>query len=546
MKPATRSSARAARLLGRRPRGRRRVRRLRLRRRRQPHPPRRQRDSPSTSRRTTTQAEKAQLLEILGAKVRLGEGATATLPDGRRPGRHLARAGGPTAPLLAQAAATAASRSGARSSWPGGCATRTTPRRGSRVTGTNGKTTTVQMLDAILRAAGLRSVAAGNVGLPLLEAVMDPEPYDVLAVELSSFQLHYTDSVSAESAAVLNVAEDHLDWHGPRWPSTPPTRAGSTSGVQGACVYNVADPRDRAAWSARPTSSRAPGRSASPSACPAVGHARRGRRPPRRPGLRRAARRPAPPSCARSPTSRVARPRTTSPNALAAAALARAHGVAPGGGPRRAARLPSRRAPDRARRRASTASPTSTTPRPPTRTPRSRRCSAYDPVVWIAGGLAKGATFDDLVPRVRGRLRGVVLLGQDRAVIAEALARHAPDVPVIEVGDGETGTDMDAPWSAWSSAAAELARPGDTVLLAPGCASMDMFANYGARGDAFAAAVHGGGRAPASGRRGDDDDADARSTAASRSAAAAEHRASASAAAALSWFAALRPRSTGR
>ena len=101
------------------------------------------------------------------------------------------------------------------------------------VTGTNGKTTTVRMLDAILRAAGLRSVAAGNVGLPLVEAVMDPEPYDVLAVELSSFQLHYTDSMSAQAAAVLNVAEDHLDWYALRWPTTPRTRAGSTSASSG-------------------------------------------------------------------------------------------------------------------------------------------------------------------------------------------------------------------------------------------------------------------------------------------------------------------------
>ena len=112
------------------------------------------------------------------------------------------------------------------------------------VTGTNGKTTTVQMLDAILRAAGLRSVAAGNVGLPLVEAVMDPTPYDVFAVELSSFQLHYTDSMSAEAAAVLNLAEDHLDWYA--GPSGPADYAADKGRIyhraQKACVYNAADP----------------------------------------------------------------------------------------------------------------------------------------------------------------------------------------------------------------------------------------------------------------------------------------------------------------
>ncbi len=117
---------------------------------------------------------------------------------------------------------------------------------------------------------------------------------------------------------------------------------------------------------------------------------------------------------------------------------------------------------------------------------------AYEPVVWVAGGLAKGARFDDLVRMVAGRLRGVVLLGRDRHVIADALSRHAPDVPVIQIGDGETGDPMERV----VDAAAGLALPGDTVLLAPGCASMDMFASYAARGEAFAAAVRrraGGG-----------------------------------------------------
>jgi UDP-N-acetylmuramoylalanine--D-glutamate ligase len=119
--------------------------------------------------------------------------------------------------------------------------------------------------------------------------------------------------------------------------------------------------------------------------------------------------------------------------------------------------------------------------------PHAARSSllAYDPVVWVAGGLAKGASFDDLVRDVRPRLRGAVLLGRDRDVIAAALSRHAPDVPVIVLDGSEDGDPMERA----VRAAKDLARPGDTVLLAPGCASMDMFANYGARGDAFADAV---------------------------------------------------------
>jgi UDP-N-acetylmuramoylalanine--D-glutamate ligase len=110
-------------------------------------------------------------------------------------------------------------------------------------------------------------------------------------------------------------------------------------------------------------------------------------------------------------------------------------------------------------------------------------------VVWIAGGQAKGATFDELVIAARDRLRAVVLLGQDKAVIAEALQRHAPDVPRIVIEATDTGA-----MEIVVGEAAKLAQAGDTVLLAPGCASWDMFANYGARGDAFAEAVRRLGR----------------------------------------------------
>jgi UDP-N-acetylmuramoylalanine--D-glutamate ligase len=86
------------------------------------------------------------------------------------------------------------------------------PRRWLVVTGTNGKTTTTSMLHAMLTAAGRRAVLCGNIGNPVLDVLA--EPSDIFAVELSSFQLHWAPSLRPEAGVVLNVAEDHLDWHG--------------------------------------------------------------------------------------------------------------------------------------------------------------------------------------------------------------------------------------------------------------------------------------------------------------------------------------------
>ncbi|WP_182526352.1 UDP-N-acetylmuramoyl-L-alanine--D-glutamate ligase [Nocardioides dongkuii] len=430
--------------------------------------------------------ERAELLEVLGASIRLGEGATATLPDDvdvlvTSPGWR------PSAPLLAQARARGVPVWGeVELAWR-----LRDPDHGTPwlcVTGTNGKTTTVQMLDGILRAAGLRSAAVGNVGLPIVEAVMDPTPYDVLAVELSSFQLHYTDSMSAESAAVLNLAEDHLDWYDGLGPD-PMTAYAADKGriyerVQGACVYNVADPATEALVREADVveGARAVGFTLG---MPTIGML----------GVvedllvdrafveERAT--SAAELCSVSDLSSPA-PHNVQ-NALAAAALARAHGIAP------AAVRDGLRAfrPD-GHRIAVVATHDGITWVDDSKAtnPHAAQSSlqAYDDVVWVAGGLAKGARFDTLVEAVRDRLRGVVLLGRDRDVVAAALSRHAPDVPVIDVGGGETGGEQ-APMERVVDAAARLARPGDTVLLAPGCASMDLFASYAARGDAFAAAV---------------------------------------------------------
>lgn len=428
--------------------------------------------------------EKGQLLEILGATVRLGPGSTATLPDDvdvvvTSPGWR------PDAPLLAQAADRGVTVWGEvelawRLSHLGVAAEDQVPWLG--VTGTNGKTTVVQMLDAILRAAGLRSVACGNVGLPLVEAVMDPEPYDVLAVELSSFQLHYTSSLACESAVVLNVAEDHLDWYaGPSGMDDYAADKGRIyQNVSRACVYNVADGRteDLVREADVVEGARAIGFTLGVPAVGMVGVvddvlADRAFIEQRRHNA--------------AELGTIADLASPAPhfvaNALAAAALARAHGVPPVAvrDGLRSFRPDGHRIADVA-----TVGEVRWVDDSKATNPHAAASSlrAFEPVVWVAGGLAKGASFDDLVQQVGGRLRGVVLLGRDRGVIAAALGRHAPDVPVIEVADEDTGA-MDRV----VRAAASLAQPGDTVLLAPGCASMDMFTNYGARGDAFAESV---------------------------------------------------------
>ncbi|MER7370199.1 glutamate ligase domain-containing protein, partial [Nonomuraea wenchangensis] len=112
--------------------------------------------------------------------------------------------------------------------------------------------------------------------------------------------------------------------------------------------------------------------------------------------------------------------------------------------------------------------------------------ASYPSIVWVAGGQLKGADVDDLVRRAAPRLRGAVLLGADRAEIAEALARHAPNVPVVDIADRDTGAMEKV-----VIAAARLASPGDTVLLSPSAASLDMYPGYPARGEAFARAVRG-------------------------------------------------------
>ena len=459
------------------------------------------------SRDDTERQKIASELIDLGIDVRLGGAASAGPPSGTglvvtSPGWQ------PDAPLLVAAAAAGIDVIGdvelawrLRPGLPGGGR-----QRWLAVTGTNGKTTTVRMLALMLEAAGYRSIAAGNVGTSLVEVVTEPEPHEVVAVELSSFQLYWSSTIAAQAAALLNVAAHHLDWHGT---FEAYADAKAKIFVPGATAIGNLDDD----WSARLTA-RAPGagrvvmfslREPGPGELGVSGGilvdrafgpsgelvelaavddldwtGPEGDRPLETEG-------PQALTANFYPTKKKKRksaPHNIS-DALAAAALARSYGAPPEAV--RAGLAAFRPDPHRITLVATVGGVDYVDDSKATN-PHAAAASlaAYQPVVWVAGGLLKGADDDlgRLVAASAPRLRGVVLLGADRAKIAAALSRHAPDVPVVEVTGPDTGI-----MELVVRAAAKLAEPGDTVLLAPAAQSFDMFRDYPARGDAFADAV---------------------------------------------------------
>jgi UDP-N-acetylmuramoylalanine--D-glutamate ligase len=419
------------------------------------------------------QRNKAQILEVLGATVRLGDGQT--LPEADllvvSPGLP------PSAPVIRSAQAKDMPVWGELE-----LAWRVRHPESAPwlfVTGTNGKTTTTLMLAAMLRAAGLRTDAVGNIGVSLVAAVLDPRPYDVLAVEVGAPQLPFVHTVSPHAAVCLNLAEDHVDFFG-SFQAYRDAKARVYERTQVACVYNSQDPAtiEMVEQAEVVEGCRAigftlgiPGRSE-------VGVvedilADRAFLEQRDTHALELAtvddvRPPVPHQIA---------------NALAAAAMARSFDVQP-----RHIGLGLRQFEPARHRIAEVGRVDDVLYIDDSKATNAHAADmslrAYDPVVWIAGGLAKGQSFDDLVQRHARRLRAVVLLGADRELILAALQRHAPDVPVEVV----TGTDTGAMQEVVTRAAG-LAQTGDTVLLAPGCASWDMFTDYAQRGREFAAAV---------------------------------------------------------
>ena len=419
--------------------------------------------------------DKAKLLEMLDVHVQLGDGAA--LPDDLdvlvvSPGMR------PSHPIIQAALARGVAVWGELElAWRLRDEHRNVP--WLAITGTNGKTTATLMLESMLRADGRNAIAAGNIGHSVVHTVMDPDGPDVIALEVGAPQMPFANSLSPYATVCLNLAEDHIDHFG-SFDAYYAAKAKLYERTQIAAVYNVQDQQTE----------RMVEQADVIEGCRAIGFTLG------TPGLsmvgvveevlvdrafidNRA-----------SHAQELATFDDITPfathnvaNALAAAALARAYGVQPiavRDGLRNFTPAGHRIAPagevngvrfiDDSKATNTHAAATS--------------LASYEHVVWIAGGQAKGQSFDDLVIRMGKRMRAVVLIGEDRHVIRAALQAHAPQVPVVEVAD----TTPDA-LDEVVRHAMTYAEPGDVVLLAPGCASWDMFTNYGHRGDRFVEAV---------------------------------------------------------
>jgi len=357
------------------------------------------------------------------------------------------------------------------------------------VTGTNGKTTTVQLTATMLAAHGSRVAPCGNIGVPVLDAIRDPQGWEVLVVELSSYQLHQLPRTGPGALApwaslCLNIADDHLDWHG----SAGAYRAAKAKvylNTAIACVYNKADEATLTMVQEADVQDGAraigiglgvPG----PSDLGIVD------------GI----------ICDRAfleDRFERALELTTVPHlvaaglgaphvivdVLAASALARSFGVLPS---TIHAALETFHLDAHRIETVAIGDGVEWVDDSKATNPHAADASlaAYDSVVWLVGGLLKGVDVDDLVHRHVGRLRGAVIIGVDRLALRAAFARHAPGLTVFEIDSDDTEQVM----TRAVRLAAELARSGDTVLLAPAAASMDQFESYIERGRLFNQAVH--------------------------------------------------------
>ena len=349
------------------------------------------------------------------------------------------------------------------------------------VTGTNGKTTTVEMTAAILKAAGIKATACGNVGDTVIDAIDRDDAYDVLVLELSSFQLHWAQEAQFVAAAILNIADDHLDWHGSfeayaaaKFSILDRAEIAILNGDDGAVVTRANRYSGRKVFFSLDTP--APGE---------IGVVeellvdRAFVSDPQQASM----------------ISELAEIVPTVPhnvsNALAAAGLARAIDV-PYEDIQKALQTfrPGRHRIEVIHEADGVTWVDDSKATNPHATAAS--LMSHLSVVWIAGGLAKGADMDSLIERCAPRIKVAILMGEDRGLIEAALIKYAPTIPRILLDaptDYTRGGESNSLMESVVSVASKHAVSGDAVLLAPACASMDQFISYADRGDRFSAAV---------------------------------------------------------
>ena len=341
------------------------------------------------------------------------------------------------------------------------------------LTGTNGKTTTIKMVESIFKAAKVNGVACGNVGQPVVASVCSDQPYDYLAIELSSFQIQWSELPKYQSVAILNIAEDHIDWHG----SFEDYAAAKLKLLRQAekAFVNKSDPelskrvgKETAIWFSLQTPN--------PNELGLVENLL----------IDRAF------SATPAQANEIAELVDITPtaphnvlNALAASALSLSIGIKYESVKQGLRNF----SPDHHRMElVLSKNEINWIDDSKATNPHAAEASllSYFQIIWIAGGLAKGASMDELVSRCAKRIKAVILIGQDRDLIAAAFAKLSPETKILRVDQVADSMQL---MNDVVKQAIELANPGDTVLLAPACASMDQFSSYVERGQLFAQAV---------------------------------------------------------
>ncbi len=348
------------------------------------------------------------------------------------------------------------------------------------ITGTNGKTTTTELVTHMLQTAGFRAVSCGNIGNPILDAIRDPEGFDFLVVEISSFQLHYSGELNPVASAFLNLAPDHIDWHGSEQTYFQ-AKAKVYQGTEIAIVYNAADAKTLEAAEAADVveGCRAVAFTTSMPSVSMVGFVEEFLVDRAFITDRYSA------ALEIAEDSDLAAIGVLSDhlraNVAAATALARAVGVEPAQIKRAIASF--ELSPHRIQKVLEKDGVLFIDDSKATNAHAANASLAsFDSIVWIVGGLLKGVDPSPLLLEHGSKLKAAVVIGADTLELEGLFAKLLPNLPV-RVISGERVMEQAV------ASALEFANSGDTVLLAPAAASMDQFQDYADRGNQFQAEV---------------------------------------------------------